>query len=125
MMTSPLQQSSRVFQLWAYTVSMGRLLLRSTKTDESPTRMDIVFQNVEAVHLPALLRGLRVSEADPDESRRVIEANGLLPDADRTVFAISGSGFTGYVVAGAFVTSEDEGDFNEPSSAWPAGVPHV
>ena len=55
MTTLPFDRSDRVFQLWAYTVGMGRLLLRSTVSDQFSTRIDVVFQNVQAVQLLALL----------------------------------------------------------------------
>ncbi len=53
MLPSPIERAlvsypDRRFQLWAYTVSHGSLLLRSTKTDDEPTRVDVLFRNVKA-----------------------------------------------------------------------------
>lgn len=49
-MTAPLvDRPERVFQVWAFTVSMGRLLLRSTKSGSFRTRVDVLFQNVKAI----------------------------------------------------------------------------
>jgi hypothetical protein len=120
-MTLRLERHDRVFQFWAYTVSMGRLLLRSTKSDLFKTRVDVAFQNVQAVQLPTLLPGLVVSEADPFETERIIKATGLLPDEDRKFFSMIGSNFTGYVVAGVMVSVEDAGEYFEPSEVWPDG----
>jgi hypothetical protein len=53
----------RVFQVWAYTVGMGRLLLRSSKNETFGTRVDVLFQNVRAMKLPTLLDGLVVTVA--------------------------------------------------------------
>jgi hypothetical protein len=61
----------RTFQLWAYTVGMKRLLLRSTKNETFRTRIDILFQNVKALHLPTSLDGLVVSEADEELAKRI------------------------------------------------------
>ncbi len=58
---------------------MGRLLLRSAKSDQFETRVDVAFQNVQAVQLPTLLPGLVVSDADPAETERIVKETGLLP----------------------------------------------
>jgi hypothetical protein len=55
--TIRIDRRDRVFQLWTYTVSMGRLLLRSTKSDQFVTRLDVAFQNVQAIQLPDVVAG--------------------------------------------------------------------
>ena len=45
--------AERVFQVWSYTVGMGRLLLRSPKSPGAVTRVDVLFQNVKALKRPA------------------------------------------------------------------------
>jgi hypothetical protein len=124
-MTIRIDRRDRVFQLWSYTVSMGRLLLRSTKSDQFETRVDVAFQNVQAVQLPTLLPGLAVSEADTAETERIVKETGLLPDDDRKFFSVIGSNFTGYVVAGVVVSCEDSGEYYEPSQVWPDGPGHL
>jgi hypothetical protein len=106
----------RVFQLWCYTVGMGRLLLRSTKTATFRTRIDVLFQNVKAVKLPTRLDGLSVRPASDDELRAIEEDSGLLAAEDTRFFIVEGSGYAGYVVAGVMVTHVDEGEYNEPSA---------
>lgn len=66
-----LDYPERVFQLWSYTVGMGRLLLRSTKSEGFGTRIDVVFQNVQALQLPAVLGGLVAAPADETSTRRI------------------------------------------------------
>ena len=125
-MTAPLvDRPERVFQVWAFTVSMGRLLLRSTKSGSFRTRVDVLFQNVKAINLPTQLDGLVVSVAGPEAEKRIIEATGLLPDADATFFELECSGRRGFVIAGVAVEDEDEGEFFEPSRYWPGpdGLP--
>lgn len=120
-MTLRVDYQDRVFQLWAFTVSMRRLLLRSTKSEQFDTRIDVLFQDVQAVQLPTSLSGLIILEADPAETERIIKETGLLPDEDRTFFSVIGSNFTGYIVAGVGISCEDSGEYYEPSEIWPDG----
>lgn len=125
MTTFPFDRSDRVFQLWAYTVGMGRLLLRSTASDRFSTRIDVVFQNVQAVQLLALLQGVVIERSDSAETERITRETGLLPDEDHEFFSVYCSNFVGYVVAGVVVDVEDTGEYFEPSAVWPQGPPAV
>jgi hypothetical protein len=109
----------RVFQLWAYTVGMGRLLLRSTKSATLATRVDVLFQNVKALKLPTLVEGLVVTVGADETAREIADATGLLPDEETQFFAIDSSTGRGYVVAGVIAVTEDEGEYFEPSKIWP------
>lgn len=109
----------RVFQLWAFTVGMNRLLLRSVKSESHPTRIDVLFQNVKAMSLPTQLDGLVITEPVPARERDLIEETGLMPDEGTVFFEIETSGRTGFVVAGVVVVDEDQGEFFEPSKYWP------
>lgn len=113
-------EPARVFQVWAYTVGMGRLLLRSPKSKECRTRVDVLFQNVRALKLGTLLPGLMVSAADSEHQRRIGAESGLLPGDGMQFFIVRGASHEGYVVAGTCVTSEDEGEYFDPSELWPA-----
>lgn len=125
-MTAPLiERPERVFQVWGFTVSMRRLLLRSNRSSSSGTRVDVLFQDVKAINLPTHLDGLVVTVAGPGSEVRIGEATGLLPDAETTFFEVECSGRRGFVVAGVVVEYEDEGEFFEPSKYWPGpdGLP--
>lgn len=115
----------RVFQVWAYTVGMGRLLLRSTKSETFPTRVDVLFQNVKAMSLPTLVDGLAVTIADRASEERITAETGFLPDEDTTFFQLNTSRGVGYVVAGVVALDEDEGEYFESSRYWPGteGIP--
>ena len=106
----------RVFQVWSYTVGMGRLLLRSPKSPSAETRVDVLFQNVKALKLPTRLEGLSVRSAGIEELRSIEEEVGLLADENSRVFVLEGANYTGYVVAGVVVEHEDEGEYNDPSA---------
>ncbi|AZI57858.1 hypothetical protein EH165_06530 [Nakamurella antarctica] len=122
-MTLPIDRRERVFQLWGYTVGMGRLCLRSTKSDQFTTRIDVVFQNVKAVHLPTFLQGLVISDANATETERIIRDTGMLPDNGCKFFSMVGSNFNGFVVASVITICEDDGEFFEPSRLWPNAPP--
>ncbi|MFT3887730.1 MAG: hypothetical protein QM713_06160 [Arachnia sp.] len=111
-----IEQTDRLFQVWAYSVGMARLLLRSAKSETFATRLDVLFQNVKAMKLPAVLEGLVVAEADPVEAAGISTETGLLTSEDTTIFIVRAGAFDGYVVAGVCVAAEDDGEYFEPSS---------
>jgi hypothetical protein len=108
-------ESPRLFQLWAYTVSHSWLLLRSTQEPGVPTRIDVCFGDVAAIHLPRLMTGLSIIES----SSSVEEGLVMLPGVDlvrgRTVFHVSGPSYVGYVIASFAEWHEDDGQYYEPS----------
>ena len=104
----------RPFQVWLYAVGHGQLLLRSNRSDEFTTRVDMLLNNVAAMHLPTVFDDLSLAEASADEARGLNIQLGALPVGDRKVFLIRGSNFVGYIVAGAVAWHEDEGhDYDE------------
>ena len=106
---------ARRFQIWAYTVGHGQLLLRSTKSDTLPTRVDILFKSVSAVHLLTTLNGLTVSEASETEKAEPYLAFTSHGPKGQKVFIVRSSGFVGYVAAGTVVWHEDDLEYFQPS----------
>jgi hypothetical protein len=96
--------ADRTFQLWAFTVSHGQLLLRSPKGDGGATRVDVLFKPVRRMNLPVRMDGLRVEALEDGR------------------FRLSGSGWEGEVLAGSVAAAEDELDFNDPSPLYLGGV---
>lgn len=111
-------QPHRVFQMWQYSVSMKRLLLRSTKSDSNASRVDVLFQNVKAMRLPTQLHGLVVAEADAEASAQISRDTGCLPDGETVIFSVRSPAYDGYVVASVCVQAEDESEYFDPSSLW-------
>ena len=107
-MATTILDFSRRFQIWEYTVGHSQLLLRSTKTLETASRIDVLFKNVAEIHLPTILDGLIVSElTDTGASEMPL----LVPERlkTRTVFVARTTNGTGYVIAGATFWHEDDG----------------
>lgn len=114
-MTAQLVNFQRTFQIWLYSASHTQLLLRSTKSKELPTRVDVLFKDVAALALPTLFDGLSISEATADEARNLNMPLGNKEIDGRKVLLVRGSNFLGYVVAGYLYWHEDEGDHFDES----------
>lgn len=114
-MNEVLFKSPRSFKIWRYNVSHRQLLLRSTKENDAPTRVDILFKDVIAIKLHTELLGLtirRISPAEVDSFAN--EMKGLISDR-RTLFSIESARCSGYVLAGQMEQAEDTGEYDEPS----------
>jgi hypothetical protein len=107
--------SGREFLLWKAVVSHGQVLVRSVKSDTEPTRIDVLFKPVRAMKLPTKFEGLRVRDAEADETERIEAEVGTL-EADEQAFVVESDGFDGYVVAALVSTHEDEKEYDEPSA---------
>lgn len=118
LMNAVVAESDRQFQVWAYTVGMARLLLRSTRSDTFETRIDVLFQNVKAMKLPTILDGFAVAEAEPADEARISAETGLLPSDDTKIFTVRTRTVDGYVVASVCVVAEDDGEYFESSPLW-------
>lgn len=103
--------SQRVFQVWRYSVSHGQLLLRSTKTAEFPTRVEVLFKSVAFMALPSLLDGLLVSECASADLPACLKAISV----ERPWYKLSSNGNPSYVAAEVFFVSEDELEYFDPS----------
>lgn len=109
----PFQLFSRTFRLWMYVVSHRALLLRSSRTDIEPSRIDVAFFQVEEVHLPTSLDSLEISaysiESSTDVRRARRESN-----PESKVFRLQ-RGSDWYVIASVCsAAADDKGEF-EPS----------
>ena len=114
-MPNELLNCSRPFQIWEYTVGHAQLLLRSPKAVDLPTRVDVLFKNVAAIHLQTNLDSLRVSEAIEGEEIGLHSGLGATISKNRKIFVVRGSDFVGYVIAGAIAWHEDDGEYHDPS----------
>jgi len=61
---------NRKFQLWEYSVSHGKLLIRSPKNEQEIKNIDIKFIGVDYISLPRHLREICLVEPTDDEVLR-------------------------------------------------------
>lgn len=94
----------RIFQIWAYSVSVGRLLLRSTKPGEGSKRIDIFFQDTRSLKLPATMTGLEIVPALPQLESEIRKGGGDF-SGYCTFYKLRGHEFSGYVVASVVVSA--------------------
>ena len=101
----------RRFELWAYTVSLGRMLLRSIRRADgtlAPGNVDVRFFGVAYLELPTTLHDLEVSFADPAEIDHVVGRLGRPLGAGENVFALTGGSARYLVVAAGWSVEENE-----------------
>lgn len=105
--------SSRHFQVWTYSVSHCRLLLRSTKEGGLPSRIDVFFGGVDRMLLKPDYMGLRVEVADPPVLEAYSERYGEISEGAK-LFTLEPD-LASFVVAGVMQSHEDGGGFLDPS----------
>jgi hypothetical protein len=84
-------ESDRRFRLWDYNVSHKQLLLRSSKSPEAETNVDIVMCGVEYIDLATSLDGVKMVPASDEELRRAEQALRRAPDASQVFCFLSGA----------------------------------
>jgi hypothetical protein len=86
--------------------------------------VEVLFKGVGAVQLPTVLRGLEVAEIPTEHAPTGLKA--LLTDEDwigRKLYEVRSGESTGYVVAIAAFSAEDDREYYVPSSLYePAGL---
>lgn len=103
-----------MFQTWEYKVSHGHLLIRSPKTSECPTNIDLMFVDVVYMELPRFLRGVELEEASETDIS-IIRERLSKQDSSDSIFIIKSEGRRYRVVAAALKISENELDiFDSP-----------
>jgi hypothetical protein len=107
----------RSFRLWDYSVSHSTLLLRSVDSgSEMPSRIDVAFFGVRALHLRDDYRSLSIEKVSE------VFADGVLDvtvTATEPVARYLVNGGPDYVLATNVAWEEDEGDHRSPSRFGP------
>jgi hypothetical protein len=107
--------SDRKFSVFSYAISHGLLLLRSGKTNEHHTRIDVLIRDVRAIEIRSWFEGLEIREVDR-EYLREFRSNPLeMIEPGNRVYALSGKGWQGFIVGGTVSVQEDKGDYMAPS----------
>ena len=105
----------RTFQVWFYTVSMRRLILRSTMDERHPTRIDVLLQGVTHLKLPTLMIGLSIRLASSTEQTAIEQSDGVALGLHELVYVVEGQNYAGYVVGMVMAAHEDTLDYSDPS----------
>ena len=111
-------ESDRSFSVFGYSMNHGLLLLRSGKSNENQnTRVDVLFQDVRAMEIRAWFRGIRIEEIDDPHflSSQRSKPVEMLESGNR-IYALSSSGWDGFIVAGILQFVEDDGELFGPSA---------
>lgn len=111
----------RRFQLWAFTVSHALLLLRSPKSDEYPTRVDILFRGVWLLHVPVTFDGLVIAEVSRPDATAISSHAARVVDFSSKFFSLRTREGVGLIASATMDISEDSEDFAAPSSMVPTG----
>jgi hypothetical protein len=101
--------SSRRFQLWEYQVSHGSLLIRSPRGPGRETNIDLLFDGVELISCPRMLRGLELVEPQPADVTRAAELVGVVRPSQK-VFVLVSQGVRALVVAAVCWVDENRHD---------------
>jgi hypothetical protein len=113
--------SERRFRLWDYNVSHKQMLLRSPKSPDAATNLDIVMWGVEYLDLATSLDGVRMASASREEVERAERALGRPLDSSQVFGLISGDRRF-IVVAAGFKVLENDLDIFDSSLEYFAGT---
>lgn len=103
--------SSRRFQIWSYSASHSRLLVRSPRADADPTRVDIMFFGVARMELDTAMDGVSILE----DLARAPDRHG----EQRRTYRVSSPANDGWVVAESVAVHEDSREWWERSALDP------
>jgi hypothetical protein len=116
METNPLSfKSDRKFSVFSYGISHGLLLLRSGKTDEHNTRIDVLIRDVRAMEIRSWFEGLEITEADREYLREFRSNPIEMIEPGNRVYALWGKGWQGFIVGGILSVQEDESEYMAPT----------
>lgn len=109
-------KSDRKFSVFSYSVSHGPLLLRSGRTDEHHTRIDVLILDVRAMEIRSWFEGIEIALADQKYLQDFRSRPAEMMQPGLNVYAIAGKGWQGFIVGGNLWVHEDEADFMAPSA---------
>jgi hypothetical protein len=108
-------KSDRQFSIFSYEASHGLLLLRSGKTNEYHTRIDVLVKDVRAMEIRAWFVGLEIAQEDREYLREFRSNPIEMIEPGNRVYALRGRGWQGFIVGGILLTQEDGGEYMDRS----------
>jgi hypothetical protein len=104
----------RVFHLEILKGGMNRLLFRSNRSSSFPTRVEIIFMNVQYLSVGTSLDGLAVRDRGPAENW--IDPNWRLRQRDEIrIYEVASASGIGQVIAGSVGFDESDAGPSDPS----------
>lgn len=107
---------SRAFRIWHYSVSHSTLLLRSVGGDWVPSRIDVAFFGVRAIHIRDEYASLNIEKVADVAAIGVLTVSSV-PGEPLARYLINGG--PDYVLATNVAWEEDDGDHRSPSRFGP------
>ncbi len=103
--------SDRRFRLWEYNVSHDQLLIRSPRSSELDTNIDLVFWNVHYFAIPTWFDGIVLDHATLKEIQSTSSATRPTHD----VFSLACAGSRHIIIAGGFKVLRNKLDISDSS----------
>ncbi|GII86785.1 hypothetical protein Ssi03_47750 [Sphaerisporangium siamense] len=110
-------RSDRYFSVWAYTVSHGQLLLRTstaTRGEGDQSRIDVLFKPVRVTKLQHAYHGLVIRCATQEEASWIHAENSGIDQRSRCLI-LESAGIRDYIVTLAVGWEEDMETARDPS----------
>jgi hypothetical protein len=104
----------RKYEVWTYTVSHSRLLLRSPASIEKSSQIDVLFPGVSALHVRAWFDCLLLEMPREDEWAAISTQVGS-DVGDKVVYVVSRGPLNYVVAAGPLAWVEYEGMYSDES----------
>ncbi len=105
---------NRRFQLWAYYVTHGTMLIRSPSDAHFETNIDIICSDVCYVALPRHLGEIKITDASEDEIQKATDILGGNLYRNKVVVFEASSGRHMVVLGTLRITSNTDGIFLSP-----------
>lgn len=113
--------SDRNFRIWDFSVSHKQMLLRSPRSSEVATNLDIVLWGVEYLELATSLQGLAIISSTPEDvARASLMLGSELDPSHVRCFASEGRRFV--LVAAGYKVLKNDLDIFESSLEYFAGT---
>ena len=116
-----LPTKGRVFQLWEYHVTHGRLLIRSPGVKEGENNLDMIFYGVEFVSLCRFLKEVSVHEASLAKRKAIERALGKEIEPPIRAWVLRHSAGEAFIVGVQMEINENSDEFMK-SSFWSTDI---
>lgn len=114
---SSLEAPDRLFQITHVSRTHTQLWLQSDRSQTSRYRLEVLFQDVQHLCMPFVLRGLSLRKATQDEWARLSELHLLEPDSRWNLHMLSRS-HDWFIVSGTVLWAEADLSYDDEPVFW-------